>query len=510
MRWEKLNNKINLRLLAIFVFIIFYFITRVPRLDSDIINPDGVNWHFRSQQFINGLKEHNWEKTYQHYHPGVSLMLITGSSIEVFKRLNNITNYDIYNFQSFDLIAKYSLIIVQLILTLISLYLLSSIMESTKKALIFTILLSFEPFILGNSRLYHLDVLFMLFSLNSLLFFYSYLEKKTIWFALLAGIFAGLSFLTKSVSVGIPLFFIGVASLLILKRKSKLFVIKGIAVFLTSMFVTVFLLFPALWVAPISTLTSIFHESVRIGVRNGHEQVVLGETTMNAGPSFYPLTLLVKMSPFLLVLALIGIYISFFAKNKSLPNKWFLLYMSAFYIGYLLAMSLPAKKIDRYMVEIFPLFVLFAVESISLIKTKTQCATFGFAYLLFVLWPIYNLFPYYFTYTSPLVGNSTDANRIIAQKPFGVGIHDLKSYIVSIYGNGKRLGFIDTKPMRAIYANSRVFDIRVNGTNDYDLLVLGVNEELPEKVINSKTKFEKAHSLYINGLEYWRIYEKSR
>jgi hypothetical protein len=38
---------------------------------------------------------------------------------------------------------------------------------------------------------------------------------------------------------------------------------------------------------------------------------------------------------------------------------------------------------------------------------------------------------------------------------------------------------------------------------------LAINEEMPEKVLENKQYvFEKDYSLWINGLEYWRIYVK--
>ena len=126
--------------------------------------------------------------------------------------------------------------------------------------------------------------------------------------------------------------------------------------------------------------------------------------------------------------------------------------------------------------------------------------------LAFIVWPLINFYPFYFIYTNPLFGSPESANKIIGQKSFGVGIYDLKDIITAKYGE-PRLGFIDTKPMEAIYPNSKVFDIRVNGTNDYDLLVLGINEEMP---VDISKKFVKSSSVYINDLEYWRVYEKQK
>ena len=84
----------------------------------------------------------------------------------------------------------------------------------------------------------------------------------------------------------------------------------------------------------------------------------------------------------------------------------------------------------------------------------------------------------------------------------------LKDQILKKYGYYPTLGFIDVKPMEAIYKASRVFDIRVYGTKNYDLLVLGVNEEIPQKVLDSNYSWNLNHVMYINGLEYWKVYVK--
>jgi len=102
----------------------------------------------------------------------------------------------------------------------------------------------------------------------------------------------------------------------------------------------------------------------------------------------------------------------------------------------------------------------------------------------------------------------------LAQKPFGVAVPLLKDTVVGKYSEGNKedlpkIGFYDTQPMRAVYPNSKIFDVRVYGPSTYDILILGINEEMPEKVLsNGEYRFEKSHSIWINGLEYWRIYNK--
>jgi uncharacterized membrane protein (DUF485 family) len=193
----------------------------------------------------------------------------------------------------------------------------------------------------------------------------------------------------------------------------------------------------------------------------------------------------------------------------------FPLFLFIFYLGYFLVMTFPSKKIDRYMVPVYPLLCYYAVLGyykliLSLPKMKKFLSVSVAAlFIVFVLYPDVKLFPFLFTYTSPFFGTPENANRIIAQKPFGIGIFDLKDLIVKRYSGKAKLGFLDVKPIEAIYANSRVFDMRVNGPGSYDYAVLGINEEFPDKVTqDTRFTFVKETSLYINGLEYWRVYAK--
>jgi hypothetical protein len=178
-------------------------------------------------------------------------------------------------------------------------------------------------------------------------------------------------------------------------------------------------------------------------------------------------------------------------------------------------MTLPSKKIDRYMIPVFPILCYLAVVGYLEIWKVLKGFKKLFVFLIvlvfgvFVVMPDFTFFPYLFTYTSPLFGSAENANRIIAQKPFGIGIFKLRDEIVTRYQGYPKLGFIDVKPIDAIYPNSKVFDIRVYGPGDYDYIVLGINETFPDSISKDRRFiFEKDFSIYINGLEYWRIYAK--
>ena len=526
--FDRLKNKKYLPLFLLLIFSVLFFATRLPGLKDDVINPDGAAWHYRSEQFIVGIKNKQFEKTYQHYHPGVTLMWIAGTAVEVYKKVSGVTAYDISNFPNFDLVSKISIISVQFLLTLLLIYLLSKII-GFKKSILTVSLFTFEPFFIGNSRLYHMDILLTLLLLNSILLAYLNMKNPGFWKSILTGFFLALSFLTKSLAIG-ALFFVVFYTIFYLShtdKKDKIF--STVAFIVLSFVIFVFALFPALWVKPVYFLSDIFKEVARVGVRKGHEQLVMGEYTERAGILFYPLVILLKASPFLILGVILCVYFfvkSFHNLKKKFRDGWkfvfdFNSFLFVFYLGYFLGMSFFAKKIDRYMLIVFPFLSYCAVigykKFYQNLKSFSGKRVFRILFFLlivfFVGFPIINLYPYYFTYTSPLFGTSENANKIIGQKPFGVGIPKLKEVILERYsdkyGGEPKLGFYDSIPMKTIYPNSKVFDVRTYGPSNYDLLILAINEEMPEKVLENKQYvFEKDYSLWINGLEYWRIYVK--
>jgi hypothetical protein len=511
--------RITRSLIFTVIFVSVFLCSRLPFLSRDEINPDGVNWHYRMQQFVVGLKTGQLEKTYQHYHPGVTLMWIAGIPVEIYKQVTGINNYDMNNFHSFHLVAKVSVVVAQLFLSLLAVLLLARI-TGVDKAFIIIGLLSLEPFFLGNSRLFHMDTLFALFLFNALLLSYLALEKASKKYVLMAGVFLSLSFLTKSIGIGALLYVFLYGSFYLVVLKKVRFIKSYLVILLGAFIVSLFLFFPALFKGPVYYLSQIFTESERVGVRDGHGQIILGEYTREAGPSFYPLVLLMKVSPFMVLGSVL--YFLFFLSGMRKPWVFkrtiltdFTLYLFVFYLAYFLVMTFPTKKIDRYMIPVYPLLSYFAVFGyLKLITVLPKIKKFVLAviaslFIFFVLYPDIKILPFLFTYTSPFFGTSESANRVIAQKPFGIGIFDLKDLIIKNYGNQARLGFLDVKPIEAIYANSKVFDMRVTGPGDYDYAILGINEVFPDKVSeDARFTFRKEFSLYINGLEYWRVYAK--
>src|SRR3989344_9498102 len=186
----------------IIIFLVVFYLTRFPGLYNDSVNPDSVNWHTRSEQFVNGLKYFQFEKTYQHYQPGVTLMWIIGPTVELIKQFYpGHEVYSVQTFPTFHFVSRVVLIHVQLVLTLLIFWLLKKLAD-WKIAFLSVALFTFEPFFVGNSRELHMDVLLTLLMFPGLLFSFWSLREFSWKRSILAGFFLGLSFLTKSIGVG--------------------------------------------------------------------------------------------------------------------------------------------------------------------------------------------------------------------------------------------------------------------------------------------------------------------
>jgi len=495
----------------IFFFIsIFFFslIIRIPNIGTESINPDAVNWHYRCQQFSNGIKFFQLEKTYPHYHPGVTLCWIMLLPTELYKKLSGQENYNNQNYLNFNIInTLFLVIIISLLISILS------VQIGDLKGLVFVLLLNLEPFFLGNSKLIHLDTLQALLLFQSVLLLWSNFLKPnktfkilryqfTIQKLFLSGFFLALAFLTKSVSL---VFLPVMTAYIILKEKANFKVgLKKLSLFLISFTVSVFILFPALWVDPVGNLTRIIKEADRVGVRTGHSQIFFdkfyGEED-NPGIGFYVFTLVVKFSP----LVLFCIVILLFEFVKSVRNGKFNIsesrgiFFLTVYSFYLFAIIYSDKKVDRYLLLLIPvIFYLFSYIFQKYIK-------FIVGFLILNIVSVIYFHPYQFLYYSPILGNFENAEKIIAQKSFGMGILELKEYILTNFGEVS-VGMYDIKPIETLYPNSKVFDIRETSTSKVDIVILSKNENLPTRYESS---FVLKDVFYIKDLPIYMIYIKN-
>ncbi|MDA1337932.1 MAG: glycosyltransferase family 39 protein, partial [bacterium] len=374
-----MKKSLFLKIDGLVIFLTFVLF-RLKDLGIDIINSDAFWWKTRTYNFGNALSQLDFAGTAQTYHPGVTLLWINYIAVKIFSVLNKfifnntLSERDLF-FINHIIQKSFLVVVLGLLVTLI--YIQLKKLFGTRFALIFFVLLTFTPFFVALTRVLHTDgilTLSIFLSFISLMSFYKTGQKINLIFS---GFWLGLAVLTKSNSlIFIPLvLFIIIFEYLIKsppvilslsKDPSKL--LKPILLLFSTALVTFIVLWPAMWVTPFQTLSKYLFGITEVGVSTGHIHYFLGKFTDNPGILYYPLSLLARVDEILIILFLLGII--WYIKHKSKVENRYIFYSLIFIIFYIVILSFPSKKLDRYILPTFPFIALVATYFVSSITKK--------------------------------------------------------------------------------------------------------------------------------------------
>lgn len=530
---NKLEKRINipthtLKTLIILFSIVLFTWSHFPGLHKDVINPDGINWHPRAYNFAKGLATGNLGDTYQVYHPGTTLMWVSGPVLyHVGERYMN-QGHKLYakeDFLTYDYAAKASVVIAVSILFAICIFLLKDIL-SPSGILIFSILNIAEPFMLGERRLFHLDALMAYSTLASFLMFFHYCFKhKKIFYLIGGSFFLAFAVLTKTTS----LVFIPVPLLMIfagqLSFKKKVFSYLLLLVF-SSLFT--FALFPAVWKNPVKKVpyyykkmsegvTLIGYEGRKEIGKSGKGESTILEKSMKKKPlEYYPRVLMYRLSPGmwvisgLTVLGSIYFFIRHFIEMAGKQDRTFehfdLFVFTVFLITtFYVALTMATKTSERYALIFLPF--MFLCTATTLGKAKLRYMTILVLIYVLSMIPQYKeIYPYFFAYGNSFLGGTQGKFNDLKSPAFGVGILGVWETIQE-YRNWDPAYFTvaGTKSLKAISSGAR-FERAPNCTTDYFLAF--ARDLKPKDVCVGKT-YDLIAVNKIGNMDYWYIY-KSR
>ena len=388
------------------VLVILALALRLPSLGSSL-TPDERFWSQGTTQFITALDQHHWIGTLTSGHPGVTVMW-AGTAGVVLKALLDppadagslpqLVSALSQEPSRVDLIPWLRLPIVLITLAgILVITLLARQLLGRPAALLGAALMCFDPFLLAHSRVLQMDALLATFvTIAWLALLVATLTGRHRYF-IVCGIAAALGFLTKA-----PALVLGppVLGWILLQRwrsqparpRARRLGSTLAASFVDLLWIgipallTVWLVWPALWTAPLDTLIHVWRFAAGIGGID-HElgNFWLGKPVGSPGALFYPAVLLWRTTPIsligllLAVLALIwpawrnlrqGAGYTNSTSSSSAPvdpaeipqgaerqAAWALI---GFVIWFALAMSLGAKAFDRYLLPVFPIVDLLA------------------------------------------------------------------------------------------------------------------------------------------------------
>jgi len=394
-------------------------------------------WKARTYDFGQGVATLDFEKTVQKYHPGVTLMWIGTASVKAYNLYYDL----VFGYPPVDnsIATVFELHFVQKLFLVISIgVVLGFIIHVLKKlfgkrvALVFGVLVSLEPFYYALTRVFHLEGLMSTLMIASFLWFYYYLQERKLSRLILSAVFASLAFLTKTSAVYLIPFIVLITFLdSILEGNNPIEGFKGLirpcSLWTGISLLGFFLLWPAMWVYPGKALATIYRGVFTIGVERGHTQLYFGNLTENPGKFYYLVVLALRSSVFLL-LGLLGSIIPLKYGNKR--ERKFILYAFLFAFFYTIQITIPSKKLDRY--------ILPAILSLSLISSffyayiiSRKLRKIGLCvFLTAIILGTFNIFMLkkdYFSYFNPLFGGLRKGLFVLEPK-WIIGQHEIQNY----------------------------------------------------------------------------------
>jgi len=385
------------KILLVFLLISGIWLPRGLALDR-FATPDEAAWVGRSAAFFHALARRDFSGTYQHGHPGVTLtwagalayrwrypaiaweaderVLKNWKNVEPFLRERGIPPVQILATSRFFMAAGNAVA-----LGVAFLYALRLV--GFWPALLGFTLIAFDPFLVGLARLLHLDGLVSALMLLSLLAYLNFLDRgRRLFDLLVAGVAAGLSWLTRSPALFLGLFF-GFLTLLDLFARWRVGGLPGLrsiwhsawpVLLWTGMAVFTFvLLWPAMWLDPVGVVGRVFAQAFSYAAEGHDSEIFFNGSVLIGDPGwlFYPITYLWRATPAVLA----GLALALLAFIFRLPpfekqeHRRVVAVLASFAVFFGLAMSLGAKKFDRYLLPSYaPLDLLAGMGWLALVK----------------------------------------------------------------------------------------------------------------------------------------------
>lgn len=414
------------------------------------------------------------------------------------------------------------------------------------------LLIAFEPYHIALTKIAHLDGPMSGLMLLSVLAFVAYVyDGRRVLYLIVSAVACGLAILTKQPGILLIPFMGLISLLLIFKRWNsqtekekplfwswvrpiifRLVLWGGIAIF------TIILLWPEMWVDPIG----IFSDLLRVSANQTRDtQMVLPEGVAELPSLRFNVENMIRYIPSylwhttpIIIFGLLAALIAYIRKaglfaSKKIREVVFTLVL--FVLTFVVPITIASTTSHRYIIPIYlPLNLIAAlgwVEAAAWLKRNLSKPLRKYAPPALLVGIVSaQLFlaagshPYYFTYFNPLLGGSKRAGEVFESGiGLGEGLDQAAAYLndkpdseklrvkswyysgpFSYFFSGISVGIPETNE----WPQDRIAEI---GKMDY--LVIYINQwkrRIPERLIDALDLIQPEHIIWINEIEYVRIY----
>lgn len=417
MALERFKNWMRINRTEILIILGIFTLAAVPRVVDlgAFLTADEKNWIGRSYEFVRAFKDLRFNDMLQTTHPGVTTLWLSGATITA----RIITSHVPFSFQHlrhFVVAAQLPIALANTLAIPLGYLLLRRLFSSWWLAVVGSVIIALDPFLIGYSRVVHVDALlasFMFLAALSILLYAK--ENYSRNWLLLAALFSGLAILTKAPAIFlIPFFVLVVLVSNPAALRAHLFLKDRTRDFVTWLLIVVLLfilIWPAiLWVPNPTGNVLVLKRDLSIATLTPHNMTE--DYTLNVW--HYPAALLTRTTPVTLVFGVIAVGWLVLRSRKyeagsmgQRKTEWLLV---AYVFFFVVMMTLGAKKGDRYILPVWPaLDVLAAIGLLKisgLIQKKSILHTLYFILpvltLLYLFFTVYRYHPYTLAYSNPL------------------------------------------------------------------------------------------------------------
>lgn len=360
--------------------VIIFFVAFGLRMVYPMSRP--LVWSDRAVHFMNAVEQRDWKNTYLQYHPGVTVMWLSGLAVHWYADAQGgLTAGQLLGTEPTKpgvLVGSIAAEVFPLALVIgfcVALtYPLLSRLFGRDIAFAAASFIALDPYHIAYSKVVHPDGLMSMFMLVSVLFLLVYGKQNRWSWLILSGAFAGLSFLSKSPSLFLLPYLGLTLGMIVLVRgwqnhwrlprgewlRLLRWAILSVFVWLIAAAIVFIIVWPAMWVEPFASLQKVI-EGVIKHSGNPHRNPVFfaGQVwETDPGPLFYLATLAWKMTAVTLPCVLVSL--GFAIRRGRSDQNWPLLAMMAYAFFFFVQMSLGQFKQIAYIMPVAPVLDVIA------------------------------------------------------------------------------------------------------------------------------------------------------
>jgi len=450
--WHGLESRLAQGLLLVALVIA----ALIPRVSTDVVIgiDEAALWRNRAETFVAKLGDGAFGETFLAPHPGVVTLWLGATGVTLNKVLHGPYYYQADSVDYFRLL-RLPIAIFNALGVGLAYYLLRRLLN-TPLALLAALFWVFDPFVVAQSQILHTDAPVMLLAFLTTLTALialgmddperpigdQIIVRRRWW--LLSSVLFGLTVVAKLNGV-VTVAALGLIILLRYRDQwrnrrwwRRLF--QALFVFGALGAVAFVAAFPGMWVEPVTTFVGMFNRANEL-VQDGHTQLLFDRVSEDPGPLFYVVTTLFRLTP-LLSIGLLLSPLAFFSQ-KLRPYRPVLAALLVYAVVFFVITALQSKKIDRYMLPIFPALYVFAAAGFvglgAALSRRLQprldasklavAGVFAFIALAVVaLVQLVGSSPYMMTYYNPLLGG-LPAAASVTTVGWGEGLEQAAAFI---------------------------------------------------------------------------------